>query len=73
MKFTILAIIASVATGVRLSSVEEARHKTDDAKRKFDEAMHKLAEDKNHFDQDAQVYAKKALEERKSLKHRFSR
>jgi hypothetical protein len=55
------------------SPIEEAQRKTNEAKHKFEEAMHRLSDDKMRFDQQAVEYAKKAAEEKKSLKHRFSR
>jgi hypothetical protein len=73
MKFTIIAIFASVAAAIRVSSIEDARHQTEDAKHKFEAAMRKLNEDKVHLDQEAAMYAKKAADEKNSLKHRFSR
>ncbi len=68
----IFLTILSALLVVRGDEIEDAKRKTDEARKQFESAMNRLRSDKARFDEQAAVYRDKAAHERQEIReHHF--
>jgi hypothetical protein len=66
------SIAALVVVVVRGDALDDAKRKTEEARKQFESAMNKLRSDKVKFDEEASVYRAKASHERQAIReHQF--
>jgi hypothetical protein len=66
------SIAALVVVVVRGDALDDAKRKTEEARKQFESAMNKLRSDKVKFDEEASVYRDKASHERQAIReHQF--
>ena len=64
--FTLAALV--VISVVRGDALDDAKRKTDEARKQFESAMNKLRSDKVKFDEEASMYRDKANHERQDIR-----
>jgi len=66
--FSFFALVAVI----RGDEIDDAKRKTEEARKQFDAAMNRLRADKARFDEQAAVYRDKAAHERQEIReHQF--